>query len=96
MNDAKGRKIRVRFSSQSEHRETACGERVAHRAGFVGREGTTMRDIVLKYPVWQEPYRAAVIEANPKLLKHEIAAAEQAAKLQLKQLLDQPQIIIMK
>jgi hypothetical protein len=30
--------------------------------------------------------RAAVIEANPKLLKHKIAAAEQAAKLQLKQL----------
>jgi hypothetical protein len=28
-----------------------------------------MRDIVLKYPIWQEPYRAAVIETNPRLLK---------------------------
>ena len=35
-----------------------------------------MRDIVLKYPIWQEPYRAAVIEANPKLLKQKIASAE--------------------
>ena len=46
----------------------------------------TVRDIVLKYPIWQEPYRAAVVEANPKLLQHKIAAAEQAAKLRLKQL----------
>jgi hypothetical protein len=38
----------------------------------------TMKDVVLKYPTWQEPYRAAVIETNPKLLKHKIAAAEQA------------------
>jgi hypothetical protein len=44
-----------------------------------------MRDIVLKYPVWQEPYRAAVIEANPKLLRDKIATAEQAVKLRLKQ-----------
>jgi len=35
-----------------------------------------LRDIVLKYPIWQEPYRAAVIEANPKLLKQKIASAE--------------------
>ena len=45
-----------------------------------------MRDIVLKYPIWQEPYRATVIEANPKLLKQKIALAEQAAVLRLKQL----------
>ena len=45
-----------------------------------------MRDIILKYPIWQEPYRAAVIEINPTLLKLKIAAAEQAAKLRLKQL----------
>jgi PleD family two-component response regulator len=45
-----------------------------------------MRDIVLKYPVWQEPYRAAVIEANPKLLRDKIATAEQAVKLRLQQL----------
>jgi hypothetical protein len=45
-----------------------------------------MRDIVLKYPVWQEPYRAAVIEANPKSLRDKIATAEQAVKLRLKQL----------
>jgi hypothetical protein len=43
-----------------------------------------MRDVVLKYPIWQQPYRAAVIEANPRLLKEKIAAAEQAAKLRLK------------
>ena len=45
-----------------------------------------MKDVVLKYPIWQEPYRAAVIEINPALLKLKIAAAEQAAKLRLKQL----------
>jgi hypothetical protein len=45
-----------------------------------------MRDIVLKYPIWQQPYRAAVIEANPKLLKDKIAVAEQAAMLRLGQL----------
>lgn len=45
-----------------------------------------MRDIVLKYPIWQEPYRAAVIEANPKLVKQKIASAYQAAILRLKQL----------
>jgi len=42
--------------------------------------------VVLKYPIWQEPYRAAVIETNPKLLKQKIAGAEQAAMLRLKQL----------
>ena len=45
-----------------------------------------MKDVVLKYPTWQEPYRAAVIETNPKLLKLKIAGAEQAAILRLKQL----------
>ena len=45
-----------------------------------------MRDIVLKYPIWQEPYRAAVIETNPKLLKQKIAGAQRAAILRLKQL----------
>jgi len=45
-----------------------------------------MSEIVLKYPSWQEPYRAAVIEINPKLLKQKIAAAEQAANLRFKEL----------
>ena len=45
-----------------------------------------MKNVVLKYPSWQEPYRAAVIETNPKLLKQKIAGAEQAAMLRLKQL----------
>jgi hypothetical protein len=45
-----------------------------------------VRDIVLRYPIWREPYLAAVIEINPTLLKLKIAAAEQAAKLRLKQL----------
>jgi hypothetical protein len=45
-----------------------------------------MKDVVLKYPIWQEPYRAAVIETNPKLLKQKIAGAEQAAILRLRQL----------
>ena len=45
-----------------------------------------MRDVVLKYPIWQEPYRAAVIETNPKLFKQKIAGAQQAAILRLKQL----------
>jgi hypothetical protein len=45
-----------------------------------------VRDVVLKYPIWQEPYRAAVTEKNPKLLKHKISSAEQAAILRFKQL----------
>jgi hypothetical protein len=40
-----------------------------------------MNHIVLKYPSWQEPYRAAVRETNPELFKQKIAAAEQVAKL---------------
>jgi hypothetical protein len=46
----------------------------------------TVRDVVLKYPIWQEPYRLAVIETNPKLLKHKISKAQQAAMLRFKQL----------
>ena len=46
----------------------------------------TVHDIVLKYPIWQEPYRAAVIETNPKLLKQKIASAQQAAMSRLKQI----------
>jgi len=49
-----------------------------------------MKDVVLKYPNWQEPYRAAVIETNPKLLKQKIAGAQQAAILRLKQLENSP------
>jgi len=45
-----------------------------------------MRDIVLKYPSWQEPYRAAVFEINPTLLKQKISVAVQAAKLRFKEL----------
>ncbi len=45
-----------------------------------------MKDVVLKYPTWQGPYRAAVIETNPKLLKLKIAGAEQAAILRFKEL----------
>jgi len=46
----------------------------------------SMNDVVLKYPTWQQPYRAAVIETNPKLRKHRISSAQQAAMLRLKQL----------
>jgi hypothetical protein len=49
---------------------------------LVGRE----RDVVLKYPIWQEPYRAAATETNLKLLKPKISSAQQAAILRLKQL----------
>jgi len=45
-----------------------------------------MKDVVLKYPTWQEPYRAAVIEANPKQLKQRISTAQQTAILRLRQL----------
>ena len=54
------------------------------RVGWPRRD--TVRDVVLKYPIWQEPYRAAVTETNPKLLKHKISSAQQAAKLRLQQL----------
>jgi hypothetical protein len=66
--------------------ETASQSVFAHRLGWSGREGNTMSDIAVKYPSWQKPYRAAVIETNPKLLKQKIAAAEQAAKLRLQEL----------
>jgi hypothetical protein len=49
-----------------------------------------LKDVVLKYPTWQEPYRAAVIEINPKLLKQKIAGAQHAAILRLKQLENSP------
>jgi hypothetical protein len=49
-------------------------------------EKDAVRDIFLKYPIWQEPYRAALIESNPRLFKQKIAGAEQAAILRLKQL----------
>ena len=39
----------------------------------------------VRYP-WQEPYRAAVIETNPKLLKQKISGAQQAAILRFKEL----------
>jgi hypothetical protein len=45
-----------------------------------------MKNVVLKYPNWQEPYRAAVSEANPKLLKQKISGAQQAAILRFKEL----------
>jgi hypothetical protein len=48
----------------------------------------SMNDVVLKYPAWQEPYRAPVIETNPKLRKHKIAGAQQAVIFRLKQLED--------
>jgi len=32
-----------------------------------------MKAVVLKYPIWQELYRAAVTETNPKLVKQKIA-----------------------
>jgi hypothetical protein len=46
----------------------------------------SMKDLVLKYPTWQEPYRAAVIETNPKLFKQKISGAQQAAILRFKEL----------
>jgi hypothetical protein len=57
-------------------------------AGLVGRKGNamTMKDVALKYPTWQEPYRAAVTETNPTLLRQKIAEAEGAAMLRLMQL----------
>jgi len=45
-----------------------------------------MKNVVLKYPSWQEPYRAAVIETNLTLLRQKIADAEGAAMLRLMQL----------
>jgi len=44
--------------------------------GRVGwpRKGQPCATLVLKYPIWQEAYRAAVTETNPKLLKHKIRA----------------------
>ena len=45
-----------------------------------------MKDLVLKYPTWQEPYREAVIETNPALLKQKISGAQQVAILRFKEL----------
>ncbi len=45
-----------------------------------------MKNVVLKYPTWQEPYRAAVIETNPNRLKQKISGAQQAAVLRFKEL----------
>jgi hypothetical protein len=45
-----------------------------------------VRDIGLNYPIWQRPYRAAIIETNPKLPEQKIATAAQAVKLRVKDL----------
>ena len=45
-----------------------------------------MSEPMLKYPNWQIPYRAAIIETNLILLTQKIASAEQAVKLRFKQL----------
>jgi hypothetical protein len=78
-------------------RPTAWTTRVrCPSAWLVGprRGKNTMSDIVLKYPNWQEPYRAAVIETNPKLLKQKIAVAEQVAKLRFKELENEKRVAL--
>jgi hypothetical protein len=56
------------------------------RPGWLRKGHCTVRDIVLKYPIWQEPYRAVLIETNPKLLKEKITSALHAVTLRLTQL----------
>ena len=45
-----------------------------------------VQDMVLRYPIWQKPYRAAVIETNPELFKQKIATATEAVKLRFEEL----------
>jgi hypothetical protein len=86
MRRRQGPKITILFFIPRRRQRNRYGERVAHRAGLVGREGHTVRDVVLKYPIWQVSYRAAVIEGNPKLLERKIATAAQAVKSRFKEL----------
>jgi len=77
MNHAKGRKSQFYFHPK---------ERITKPPESVLPRRDTVRDVVLKYPLLQEPYLSAVIETNPKLLKHKISNAQQAPILRLKQL----------
>jgi hypothetical protein len=40
----------------------------------------------LTIPKWRKLYEAAVLETNPKLIKHRAIEAEEAAELRLKEL----------
>jgi hypothetical protein len=46
----------------------------------------SMKDVVLKYPTWQKPYHAALVETNPELLKRKLAEAQETATLRFKEL----------
>ncbi len=45
-----------------------------------------MRDVPLKYPLWQDYYLQAMAETRPELLKSKIGAAEQVVNLRLSEL----------
>jgi hypothetical protein len=45
-----------------------------------------VRDMTLKYPLWQNHYLQAMAETRPELLKSKISATEQVVSLRLSQL----------
>jgi len=45
-----------------------------------------VRDVPLKYPLWQDYYLQAMAETRPELLKSKIGAAEQVVNLRLSEL----------
>src|SRR6266853_1685867 len=59
----------------------------AHMKGGVAkRKETSVSDVTLKYPLWQNHYLQAMAETHPELLKSRISAAEQVVSLRLRQL----------
>ena len=45
-----------------------------------------MLDEQMKYPKWQKPYRAALVEVNPQKLSEKIAIAEAAISQRVREL----------
>jgi len=76
---------------QSKFLTTQRGQKLSLRVSLptdrVGQgKETPVRDVPLKYPLWQNHYLQAMAETRPELLKSKIGAAEQVVNLRLSEL----------
>jgi len=76
---------------QSKFLTTQRGQKLSLRVSLptdrVGQgKETPVRDVPLKYPLWQDYYLQAMAETRPELLKSKIGTAEQIVNLRLSEL----------
>ena len=76
---------------QSKFLTTQRGQKLSLRVSLptdrVGQgKETPVRDVPLKYPLWQDYYLQAMAETRPEPLKSKIGAAEQVVNLRLSEL----------